>query len=368
MCEILILAGEASGDLHAAALAEQLRRLRPDCALVGTGGDRMAAAGVRLLERTEGIVGFSEVLRHIPAHFALQRRLRGRMRSGAVGLVILIDYPGFNMRVAADARAAGIPVLYYITPQVWAWRAGRLATMARVISRAAVILPFEEQLLRKHGIDATFVGHPLLDRTGDLPDRAEARRRIGVATEGELLALFPGSRQQEIARHLDGFLAVARLLQGRRPGLNVVLSAAPTVHLDVAQVGYPIVRAASFDVLRAANVALCKSGTTTLEAAVAGCPCVIAYRTSLLSYAIAKRLVRIPHIGLLNIVAGRRVAPEFVQDDFKPERVADALAPLFAPESAERLAMTSALDKVRAKLGTSGASERVARMAMEMIA
>jgi lipid-A-disaccharide synthase len=366
--EILILAGEESGDLHGAALAEQLRRFSPGCALVGTGGDRMAAAGVTLLERTRGIVGFVEVIRHIPAHFTLQRRVRERMASGSVGLVILIDYPGFNMRVAADAKAAGVPVLYYITPQVWAWRAGRLATMARVISKAAVILPFEEELLRKHGIDATFVGHPLLDRARELPDRAEARRRIGVAAGGELLALFPGSRQQEIARHLEGFLSVARLLQARRPGLSVVLSAASTVRLDAAQVGYPIVGAASFDVLRAANVALCKSGTTTLEAAVAGCPCVIAYRTSPLSYAIAKRLVRIPHIGLLNIIAGRRVAPEFVQREFEPVRVAAALEPLFVSGSAERVAMISALDEVRTKLGTSGASERVARMAMEMIA
>ena len=367
MREILILAGEASGDLHGAALAEQLHRFRPECALVGTGGDRMAAAGVTLLERTLGIVGFAEVLRHIPAHFALQRRVRERMAGGSVGLVILIDYPGFNMRVAVDAKAAGVPVLYYITPQVWAWRAGRLATMARVISKAAVILPFEEALLREHGIDATFVGHPLLDRARELPDRAEARRRIGVAADGALLALFPGSRQQEITRHLEGFLAVARLLQARRPGLRVVLSPASTVRLDPAQVGFPIVGAASFDVLRAADVALCKSGTTTLEAAVAGCPCVIAYRTSALSYAIARRLVRIPDIGLLNIVAGRRVAPEFVQREFEPTRVAAALEPLFAPGSAERLAMVSGLDEVRAKLGTSGASERVARMALEMM-
>ena len=368
MREILILAGEASGDLHGAALAEELRRTRPDLTLAGTGGERMAAAGVTLIQRIEGVVGFLEVVRHLPAHFALQRTIRRRLAGGTVALVILIDYPGFNMRVAADARAAGVPVLYYITPQVWAWRAGRLATMAQVITRAAVILPFEEALLRGAGIDATFVGHPLLDRAAMLPGRSEARRRIGVRENAEVLALFPGSRPQEITRHLDGFLTVARELERRRPGLAVVLSAAPTVRLDAARIGYPVIRAASFDVLRAADAALCKSGTTTLEAAVAGCPCAIAYRTSALTYAIARRLVRIPHIGLLNVVAGRRVAPEFVQGAFEPQRVADALAPLLDRASTQRAAMVAGLDAVREKLGTRGASERVAAMAADMIA
>jgi lipid-A-disaccharide synthase len=327
----------------------------------------MQAAGVSLIQKTEGVVGFVEVLRHLPAHFELERRVRKRLESGSVALVVLIDYPGFNMRVAAAATRARVPVLYYITPQVWAWRAGRLETMARVITRAAVILPFEETLLRSHGIDATFVGHPLLDRALAMPDRDEARRRIGMQGAGELLALFPGSRAQEILRHLDDFLAVARELERRRPGLRVVVSVAPTVQLDADRVPYPTVRWASFDVLRAADVALCKSGTTTLEAAVAQCPCAIVYRTSPISYAIARLLVHIPYIGLLNIVAGRQVAPEFVQSDFRPRRVADALTPLFEPGSRERQAMLEGLDDVREKLGTPGASARVAKMALEMM-
>lgn len=365
--EILLVAGEASGDLHAGILAEALRRRRPDLALVGTGGPRMAAAGVEMLEQIEGVVGFVEVLRHVPAHLRLLRRLTARLRSGRVGLVILIDYPGFNLRVAAAARAAGVPVLYYITPQVWAWKRGRVRTMAEVITKAACILPFEPPMLREAGIDATFVGHPLLDRALALPTRAEARARLGLDGAGEVLALFPGSRAVEIRRHLADFVAVARRLEALRPGLRVVLSAAPTVALRDDEVPFPVIRAASFDVLRAADVALCKSGTTTLEAAVADCPCAIVYRTSALSYAIARRLVHIPHIGLLNIVAGREVAPEFVQDAFRPERVADALAPLFAPDGAERRAMLAGLAEVRAQLGTAGASERVAEMAAGMV-
>jgi lipid-A-disaccharide synthase len=364
--EVLILAGEASGDLHGAALAERLRDARPDLALAGTGGARMKAAGVVLLAEHEGVVGFVEVLRHVPAHLRLLRRLRERLASGDVALVICIDYPGFNMRVAAAAREAGVPVLYYITPQVWAWRAGRLREMAQVITKAAVILPFEEALLRTAGVDATFVGHPLLDRAQALPDRVEARRRIGVPGEGELLALFPGSRAEEIRRHLRDFVAVARALQAQRPGLRVVLSVAPTISLRDDEVPFPMVRSASFDVLRAADVALCKSGTTTLEAAVAGCPCAIVYRTSRISYAIARRLVRIEHIGLLNIVAGRTVAPEFVQDAFTPGPVAEALAPLFDRTGEARRQMLEGLSEVRARLGEPGASARVAAMAAEL--
>lgn len=352
--------------MHGAALAEQLRSLRPDLALAGTGGGRMRDAGVTLLEQLDGVVGFVALLRYVPAHAALLRRIRERLRGGGVALVVLVDYGFFNLKVGAAAKAAGVPVLYFITPQVWASRAGRMRAMARVITKAAVILPFEARLLRDNGIDATFVGHPLLDRAAVMPDRAEARRRLGIPPEKEVLALFPGSRAGEIKRLLDDFLEVARELERRRPGLHVVVSAAPTVRLDAARVPYQIVSSASLEILRAADVALCKSGTTTLEAAVAGCPCAIVYRTGSIDYAIAKRIVTIPFIGLLNIVAGREVAPEFVQDAFRPVRVADALAPLFDTNSPERRTMVAGLAEVRARLGEPGAAARVATMASEL--
>lgn len=368
MREILFVVGEASGDLHASRVAAELRERAPEYELTGIGGDGMRAAGVRLLEHSENlaVMGFVEVLRHVPKHWALLRELRRRIESGNVALVILVDYPGFNMKVAEAARAAGVPVLYYITPQVWAWGAKRLPRMAQLITRAAVILPFEEKLLSAHGIDATFVGHPLLDRARELPDRAGARAALGVAPDAEVLALFPGSRSQEIARHLDEFVAVAAELQRRRPGLQVIVSAAPWIELDERRCPYPIVRAASFSVLRAADAAMCKSGTTTLEAAVAECPLVIAYRTNALTFAAAKRLVRIPHIGLVNVVAGREVAPEFVQDDLQTRAVADALEPLLDRSSSRRQAMVDDLRAVKASLGEPGAARRVASMAIEL--
>jgi lipid-A-disaccharide synthase len=366
--EILFVAGEASGDLHAAGVARALTARGAPFRLTGIGGNEMQAAGVELIEHAErlAVMGFVEVLKHIPLHYRLARDLERRIRSGDVALVVLIDYPGFNMKIAAAARAAGVPVLYYITPQVWAWGAKRLRELARTITKAAVILPFEEALLREHGIDATFVGHPLLDRARTLPGRAEARRTLGVGDSDRLLALFPGSRAQEIARHLDPFVETARALQRRDPSLKVIVSAAPHVEIAPERCPYPLVHSASFSVLRAADAAMCKSGTTTLEAAVAGCPMVVAYRTSAITYAAAKRLVRIPHIGLVNVVAGREVAPEFVQDALVPARVADVLAELLDVTSARRVRMIGELDSVRALLGEAGAAERVASMAIEL--
>jgi lipid-A-disaccharide synthase len=366
--DILFVAGEASGDLHASGVARALRAHDAPYRLAGIGGDEMRAAGVELIEHAErlAVMGFVEVLKHIPLHYRLARELERRIRSGEVALVVLIDYPGFNMKIAAAARAAGVPVLYYITPQVWAWGEKRLAELSRTITKAAVILPFEEELLRRHGIDATFVGHPLLDRARAMPDRAEARRSLGVGEGDRLLALFPGSRAQEIARHLDRFVETARELQRRDPALKVVVSAAPHVEITRERCPFPLVHSASFAVLRAADAAMCKSGTTTLEAAVAGCPLVVAYRTSAITYAAAKRLVRIPHIGLVNVVAGREVAPEFVQEALVPARVADVLGELLDRSSPRRQTMIAELDRVRASLGEPGAAERVAAMALSL--
>ena len=368
MREILFVVGEASGDLHAGRVARELRDRGAPYDLVGIGGDQMRAAGVKLLEHSErlAVMGFVEVLKHVPKHYALLRQLRSRLRSGSVAAVILVDYPGFNMKVAEAAREAGVPVLYYITPQVWAWGAKRLPRLAQLVTRAAVILPFEEELLRAHGIAATFVGHPLLDRAAELPDKTAARAALGLAPDDRVLALFPGSRAQEIARHLDDFVAVARELERRVPGLRVVVSAAPWIQLDEKRCPYPIIRSASFTVLRAADAALCKSGTTTLEAAVAGCPLVVAYRTSPITYWAARRLVQIPHIGLVNVVAGKEVAPEFVQEALQTKAVADTLAPLLDDSSAARRAMLDGLAAVRAELGEPGAARRVATMALQL--
>lgn len=366
--EIFFVAAEASADLHGSAVARELRRTRPDLALAGIGGRRMRDAGVELIEEAErlAVMGFVEVIGHVPRHWALLREIRRRLADGRVALVVLMDYPGFNMKVARAAREAGVPVLYYITPQVWAWGAGRLDDLAKTVTRAAVILPFEEALLRAHGIDAVFVGHPLLDHATALPDRGTARSALSLPADAPVLALFPGSRMQEITRHLDAFVAVGHEMARRVPALRIVVAASPTVELRDGDSPFPVVRNESFTVLRAADAALCKSGTTTLEAAVAGCPLVVAYRTSAITYALARRFVKIRHIGLVNVVAGREVAPEFVQGALRPRNVADALEPLLR-QSPARAESVRGLAEVRGRLGTPGAAARVAQMAAELV-
>lgn len=368
--DILFVAGETSGDLHAAGVAREIRRRAPAVDLVGIGGTRMEREGVSLIEHVSrlSVMGFTEVLQHIPRHFQLLRQVTARIRSGSTGLVVLVDYPGFNMKVARAAHEANVPVLYYVAPQVWAWGANRISKLAEYVTKTAVILPFEEKMLRAGGVDATFVGHPLLDRAVSLPSLPQARQKLGLPMGEPVLALFPGSRSQEIARHLDVFVASARDLEKRVPRLRVIVSGAPDIRIDPSRCPYPIVAEDSFTVLRAADAALCKSGTTTLEAAVAGCPLVIGYKTSRWTYALARRLVKVAHIGLVNIVAERVVAPELVQDAFIPERVASALEPLLGRSNPRRASMCADLAEVRRKLGSPGAAGRVAEMALQLLA
>ncbi len=364
----MFLAGEASGDLHAAGVAEELKRLRPDLDLVGFGGPLMEAAGVSLFDRYDtGVMGFVEVLRHIPRHWELLSRIRTRLETGDVRLLVVIDYPGFNMKAAAAATEAGVPVLYYVTPQVWAWGKGRLPKLASTVSKAAVILPFEEKLLRDNGIDATFVGHPLLDRAHNLPAKADARQTLGLSESAPVLALFPGSRQQEIDRLIDDFVRTAHEVQRRLPGLEVIVSVAPTITLDPDRCPFRLVHSASFTVLRAADTALCKSGTTTLEAAIADCPLAVAYRTNEISFFLARMLVRIPDIGLVNVIAGERVAAEFIQDALVPADVADELVRLLDMSGEHRRSVLDGLRKVRSMLGEPGAAGRVAAMASGLV-
>jgi lipid-A-disaccharide synthase len=370
MRKVLFVAGEASGDLHAAGVAAALRRLRPELTLVAVGGSRLAEQGVKLVNGdTElGVMGFLEVVRHVPRHFMLLRTLRRMLDGGEIALIVLIDYPGFNMKLAAAASRANVPVVYYVTPQVWAWGAGRIPRLAQYVTKAAVILPFEEALLRGYGVDAVFVGHPMLDRAVGMPTKAEAREALSLPQNVPVLALFPGSRQQEIERHIDDFVATAKILQSRRRNLEVIVSVAPTVALDSNRCPFRLVHSASLSVLRAADAALCKSGTTTLEAAIADCPLVVAYRTGRLSFMLAKRVVKIPNIGLVNVVAGRRVAEEFIQDQVIPSRIADAIIPLFDESSARRRQVMAGLAEVRSKLGSPGAADRVAALISGLLA
>jgi lipid-A-disaccharide synthase len=367
---VLILAGEPSGDLHAAAVVRALSRRVPGARWIGTGGPRLAAEGVELLAGLDrlAVLGFGELIPQLAFLRGLERRIGALLESGVVDLVVLVDYPGFNLRVARRAHRRGVPVLYYIAPKVWAWNPGRTRRLAEDTDRVAVIFPFEAEPLRAAGVDARFVGHPLLEREEPMADKGTLATGLGVAPARPLLALLPGSRRQEIDRHLDRFVAAARLVERARPDLQPVIARAPGIPAELLErAGLPVTIDARA-LLRHAAAAIVKSGTGTLEAALEGIPFVIAYRTSGFTYAIARRLLRVPFLGLPNLIAGETLVPELIQDDATPERIAGALLPLLEGGSPERARMLAGLERVRGALGTAGASERVAAMAAELLA
>jgi lipid-A-disaccharide synthase len=363
-----MVAGEASGDLHGATLARALTTLAPGLKLVGMGGARMAAAGVRLVRRAERVtvVGGTEAVGRLPALWSAFQALRQQLRSQRPGVLVLIDFPEFNMRLARVARRLGVPVVYFVAPQLWAWRRGRVRTMARDVSRVLAIFPFEVGLYQEAGVPVEFVGHPVLDV---LPALDKAAARAGLATDGEtLVGLLPGSRGAEVRRHLPVLLGAAQRIATRRPRARFVVPVAPTIATAmVAETarasGLPVevLPGEAYRVMAAADLLLVASGTATLEAACYGTPMVVLYRLSAVSHWLARRLVRgVSHISLPNIIAGRGIVPELIQGEATPDTVAWAGLRLLEDDAA-RADQRAALLEVRARLGEAGAGLRAAR-------
>ena len=371
---VMISCGEPSGDLYAGALARELGRLDPGIALTGFGGAHLRAAGASLIGDFSGlsVTGLLEVARVLPRTYAVYKRLVADMKATRPDALVAVDFPDFNFRLAHAARALGIPVVYYISPQLWAWRPGRMKTMRRITDRVLVIFPFEEKMYRDAGVPVEWVGHPLLDVADPVEPRERFLRRLGLDPARPVVALLPGSRRNELRAILPGLAAAARIIATSVPGTQFVLARAPHLPDDllatIATMTVPrvvIVEGGADNVLAAADVALVASGTVTVQAALHGCPMVVVYRLSPLTYRIGRPFVQVDTFAMVNLVAGRKVVPELMQDDFTPERVAHAALTLLRDPDA-RARTRAELLSVRAKLGEPGASARAARAVIDV--
>ncbi len=371
---IMIVAGEASGDLHGADLVREILTCDPSCEFFGIAGHYMRSAGVRALFRTEdvAVLGLTELASTIQRTVRAMLKLRAILRWEKPDLLILIDFAEFNMMLARAGKNAGVPVLYYITPQVWAWRRGRVDKLVERADRLAVVLPFEAQLFSRAGERAVFVGHPLLDKVRVSQGRGETLERHHLAPNARLLALLPGSRRREVRYLLPPMIEAARILSRDHhltPCLALAhtlepgeLSGLSSVDLD----GIHIIQNDTYSIVGASDVALVASGTATLETALLGCPMVIAYKVSAATYRVARMLVTgVDFMGMPNILADAEIVPELIQDEVTGRRLASAAASLLRQPL--RGCTIEALNRIRSQLGAPGAAARVAAMALAMI-
>ena len=371
MPRIFIATGEASGDLHGAHLAQALREADSSVELQGVGGAQMAAVPVTLLEGIErvDVIG-------IPGPKAIQqalgnlRRIGDYLRETKWDVVVLIDHPGTNLRLARVAKEAGHRVVYYITPQLWAWRPGRIKTIQQYVDHVAVILPFEAELYRQAGVRCTFVGHPLLDTVSTAVDQAALRRRFGLASTGPVIGLLPGSREQEVRHILPVLLETAKRLRQEFSDVSLLLAQAVTVSdswlqepIRASGVSVKVLRDHATEVMAASDLLLIASGTATLQAAIVGTPMIITYRMPWLGYLLAKLLVQVQWAGLANLAAGRILIPELIQHRATPARIAREAGRLLRDRSAWTT-MRHELKAVRDALGGPGASRRAAEVVL----
>ncbi|RQV94415.1 lipid-A-disaccharide synthase [bacterium] len=371
---ILIIAGESSGDIHGSGLIREIKKKNPAIACFGIGGDRMAEAGFDIVYHVSGMsfLGFIEVLKHLPFIRRVFRRMTRLLKEKNPSLVLLIDYPGFNLRFAKAAKNRGIPVLYYISPQVWAWGEKRVKKMARLIDRMIVIFPFEEDIYKKEGMDVQYVGHPLKDVVKPSLPKERFFKDLGMDPQHPTIGLLPGSRRQEVDHLLPEMLKACHGLQRKIPHLQLIVGLAPTLSDEVYRPlmketdHIQMVRNRTYDVMAYADMVLVASGTATLETAILGTPMVILYKMSSLSYWIGRLLVKVKQIGLVNIVAGKSVVPELIQGEVRAEKIAKEAMDIMSNRQ-RREKMKKDLKEVSHILGEKGASERAAKSVIEFI-
>ena len=377
MTKILISCGEVSGDIYAGALTSELIKLDSRVQVLGLGGDQMAAAGARLIGHYRGlsVTGLSEALAVLPRALVMYRRLVDAMRSNRPDVLVTVDFPDFNFWLATAGRRLGLPVVYYVSPQVWAWRRGRLRTLKRLVDRMLVIFPFEEAIYRNAGIPVEFVGHPLVDLAESRTARATLLLELGLVPTAPTVTLLPGSRPNEVRRLLPILVEAARITVTSVPKVQFILARAPNLEdslfssvMQRREPGCPVVlEARTDDALSAADVVATASGTATVQAAIHGRPMVIVYRVSPLTYAIGRRFVRVDTYGMVNLIAGGPVVPGLIQERCTAGAVAEEIVGYLT--DCERTKRTKAsLQIVRERLGGSGASHRAAQAVLKVAA
>ncbi len=370
----MVVAGEASGDMHAAALVQALKRIDPKYRYYGVGGEKLREEGVELVADSSAmaVIGLTEVFLKLPSIIKVMNRLTRSFQEKKPAAVILVDYPDFNLVLARKAHAKGIKVFYYISPQIWAWRKGRISTIRSIVDKMAVILPFEALIYRSAGVDAEYVGHPLLDMIPPPSSQEAARERLGLRTGVKTISLLPGSRPGEVARLLPICLQAAKKMQ-QQQDLQFIMPLASTLSRDFVEsitsrynLKITVVPNAIYDILAAADLAIVASGTATLEAGLLGIPMIIIYRVSWLTYLLGRMFIKVKNIGLVNIIAGKTIVPELIQMEANPERLAELADRLLGDQSA-RARMKIALSKIKDQLGCPGAAERAAHLAANLL-
>jgi lipid-A-disaccharide synthase len=370
--ELLVVAGEASGDLHGARLISELRLRVPGLTTFGLGGDEMRAAGLDPLAHSSeiSVVGITEVLKVLPRAREIFAGLLREVDRRRPALAVLIDFPDFNLRLAKELKARGVEVVYYISPQVWAWRRGRVKAIARLVDRMLVLFPFEVDFYRGHGVDVVHVGHPLVDEVPVLPQAWDQGEPAGGPFR---VSLLPGSRTSEVEALLPTLLEAVRKLASRLP-IEAQIIKAPTIsrdlleeHVELSGLPVRIVAEDRFTAVASSHLALCASGTATLEVGLLGTPMIMVYRLAMWTYVLAKLLVHLPNVSLVNLVLGKRVVPELIQGDANPERIAAEAARLLT-DAGVRNEMRAGLSEVRGRLGEGGASGRAAAEVAAMLA
>jgi len=365
----MISCGEPSGDLYAGALAAEILRADPSASVVGFGGARLEAAGATLVDHFSGVsvTGLLEVATLLPRTYAIYRRMLREADASRPDVFVAVDYPDFNFTLARALKRRGVPVVYYISPQLWAWRRGRMQTMRRIADRVLVIFPFEEAIYRDAGIPVQFVGHPLLELTPAPQPRNAFLARVGLDPNRPVIALLPGSRRNEVRAILPDLSRAVALIRSRLADAQVLVARAPHLPDELFEPteGIVMIEGESDNVLAAADVALVASGTVTVQAALHECPMVVVYRLSPLTYRLGKPFVHVDTYAMANLVAGERIVPELIQDAFTPDAVAaEALRLLTDPAQSTR--MREGLRRVRGRLGTPGASGRAAQAVLEV--